>query len=75
MTSFKETVAMLAEFKARYPFKVESVDIAKAIKRSKRTAQRKLRTMEEEGLAYSDNADHLGWRLTEQGKQLLGIQS
>ena len=51
MTSFKETVAMLAEFKARHPFKVESVDIAKAIKRSKRTAQRKLRTMEQEGLA------------------------
>lgn len=73
MTTFKDAAIVFAEFKARYPFKVKSTDIAAALKKSVRTAQRKLRNLEQEGLAYTDNADHFGWRLTEQGKQLLGI--
>lgn len=69
-----DTVALLSAFKDSYPCRVPARDIAKALKASKRTAQRKLKTLEDIDIVYTDNEEPFGWRLTEQGKQLLGIQ-
>lgn len=68
------TVKILEWLKANYPKRLSSEDIEMVTSLCRRSAQRKLNNLMEVQIVYSDNECPAGWRLTEQGKQLLGIQ-
>lgn len=75
MTHVFVTVKILEWLKTNYPKRLSSEDIESVTCLCRRSAQRKLNDLRKAKIVYADRSVPRGWRLTSQGKQLLGIQS
>lgn len=70
---FCDAISMLMLFRKSYPKDVSSENVQALICQTRRTAQRKLKSLNTLGLIHSVNKNYCVWQLTEQGKTLLGV--